>query len=331
MPDNAVLQFTKSIKSFGKAFNHLSLRCVAIKNEKKWISIYTSLMLANADDAGVFESKPVTAKSELVGLFVTYPVDAFETLVKEIENGSLSLTVGPKTYRIYLNRVAAGLTSQSVNSPKLNFSSVWKPARQYAPDPALYRPSIVLQALGDRFYELLSPDDNARISKLLRAHKPPYNGLDGLLQFVGTKHRPNSSSDQALVEIKAVLPFKTTVQEDQVFIDCPKSLAPKVSMLFFFSGHESIMVRCSKKLIVADHLNCVSVPFHIEWPSNVSQAEAHVLYDKKEVETVVVRHWASRANWRIAVDSYFDPETQLLKEALRGDSQRLKGEKRSEA
>jgi hypothetical protein len=31
------------------------------------------------------------------------------------------------------------------------------------------------------------------------------------------------------------------------------------------------------------------------------------------------------------VDSYFDPETQLLKEALSGDGQRLKGQNRSEA
>lgn len=293
--------------------------------------MYTCLLLANSDDAKVFESKPVTVKSELVGLFVTYPFDAFETLLKEIENGSLSLSVGSKTYRIYLNRVAAGLKSQSVSAPKLSFSSIWKPGREYEPDPNGYRPSIVLQTLGDRFYELLSPDDNERISKRLRAHKPRYNGLDGLLQFVGTRHRPNSSSDQALVEIKAVFPFKTTIQEDQIFVDSPKSVAPKVSTLFFFSGHESMTVRCSKQFPIADQPNFVSVPFHIEWPSNVSQAEAHVLYDKKEVETVSIRHWASRANWRVAVDSYFDSEARLLKEALRGDSQRLKGEKRSEA
>jgi hypothetical protein len=212
----------------------------------------------------------------------------------------------------------------------LHFSSVWRPSREYAPDPEAYRSSMVLQTLGDRFYELLSQDDNERISKVLRGLKRPYNGLDGLLQFVGTRHRPNSSSDQALIEIKAVFPFKVTTLEDQVFVDCPKSLAPKLSMVFFFSGHESIAVRYSKSSSISGRPNCVSVPFHIEWPSNVSQAQAHVLYGKKEVETVVVRHWASGANWRIAVDSYFDPGTQPLKEALSGDSQRFKGEKRSE-
>ncbi|HWS16759.1 MAG TPA: hypothetical protein VN223_02025, partial [Candidatus Elarobacter sp.] len=213
----------------------------------------------------------------------------------------------------------------------LQFLSVWKPKKQHDANPAEYRPSLVLHTSGDRFYELLSHDDNERISKYLRTRRPAYSGLDGLLQFAGARSRPNTSSDQALVEIKAILPFKTTTQEDEVLVDCPKSLAPKLSMLFFFSGHESTTVRYSKHSPVAGRPHSVSVPFHIDWPSNVSQAEAHVLYDKNEVETVAVRHWASRANWRVAVDSYFDPETRLLKEALSGDSQRFKGEKRSEA
>jgi hypothetical protein len=331
MPDNAVLQFKKIINSFSKVFNHLSLSCVAIKNEKKWVSMFTSLMLANSDDARVFAPQTIKVKSELVALFVTYPLNAFDALFDEMQSGSLSLKIGAKTERIYLNRVAAGLTSHSVSLAKLNFSHVWRPLRQYALAPEEYRPSIVLQTLGDRFYELLSQDDIGRISELLRKHKPPYNGLDGLLRFAETRHRPNSSSDQALVEIKAVLPFKIIAQEDQVFVECPKSVAPKLSILIFFSGHESKAARYSKQLPIAEASNCALVPFQIDWPSHVSQAEVHVLYDKNEIETVTIRHWASAANWRLAVDSYFDPETELLKEALSGDGQRLKSQNRSEA
>jgi hypothetical protein len=72
-------------------------------------------------------------------------------------------------------------------------------------------------------------------------------------------------------------------------------------------------------------------PFPIDWPANASQAEADVLYDGQEVERITVHHWASGANWRVLVDGYFDSDSKLLKEALRGGSQNLKDEKRSEA
>jgi len=331
MPENAVVQFKRSINSFSNVFNRLSLRCVAVKNEKKWVSIYTCLMLANSDDARGFAPQTIKAKSQLVGLFRTYPLNRFDALFEEMQGGGLSLKIGAKTERIHLNRVAAGLKSQSVTLAKLSFSNVWRPLRQYAANPEEYRPSLVLQALGDRFYELLSPDDTGRISEVLRKHKPPFNGLDGLLRFAETSHRPNSSSDQALVEIKAVLPFKVITAEDQIFVECPKSVASKLSILVFFSGHESKAVRYSKQSPVAGRAKCVLVPFQIDWPSNVSQAEVHILYDKNDIETVTIRHWASTANWRVAVDSYFDPETRLLKEALSGDGQRLKSQNRSEA
>ena len=331
MSDSAVLQFKKAIKSFGNVFDHLSLRCVAVKNEKKWISIFTCLMLSNSDDARALAPQTIKTKSELLGLFATYPLNDFDALCEEIQSGSLSFKVGTKHQKIHLNKLAAGLKSQGVTFAKPSFSHVWRPLRQYAVNPEEYRPSLVLQALGDRFYELLSPDDMARISGLLRKGKTRFNGLDGLLQFAEASHRPNSSSDQALVEIKAVLPFKIITEGDQIFVECPKLIAPKLSILVFFSGHESRTVRSSKHAPISGRPKCVLVPFHIDWPSNVLQAEVHVLYDKNEVETLTIRHWASAANWRIAVDSYFDPETRLLKEALDGDGQRLKSQNRSEA
>jgi hypothetical protein len=288
-------------------------------------------MLSNSDDARVLAPQTIKAKAELVGLFATYPLNDFDALFEEIQSGSLSLKVGTKNQKIHLNRVAAGLKSQSVTLARLSFSNVWRPLRQYAPNPQEYRASLVLQALGDRFYELLSPDDMARISELLRNRKSPFNGLDGLLRFAETSHRPNTSSDQALVEIKAVLPFKIITEGDQMFVECPKSVASKLSILVFFSGHESKTVRSSKQSPIAGRANCVLVQFKIDWPANVSQAEVHVLYDKNEIETVTIHHWASAANWRIAVDSYFDPETRLLKEALDGNGQRLKSQNRSEA
>jgi hypothetical protein len=76
MSDNAVVQFKKSIKSFGNVFNRLSLRCVAVKNEKKWVSVYTCLMLANSDDARGFT--PQTIKANLNPLGPSQRVSPFK-------------------------------------------------------------------------------------------------------------------------------------------------------------------------------------------------------------------------------------------------------------
>ncbi len=331
MHDNAVLQFKESLKAFDAVFDQLCLTIVAIKKEDKWLSLYTCLALNNSEDAGRFESRTITAGSELIALFVPYPTDDFERLFNEMLSGALAVDVGLAAYQIFLNRIAAGFQSQSITGSQLHFMNIWKPLREYAPDKEAFRPTIVLQTLGDRFYELVSHDDNERISKRLRTHKTPFNGLDGLLQFAGTRNRPNSSSDQALVEIKMVLPFSATVQEDQVLIDTPQSLASKLSMLFFFSGHESLTVAYTTYVSVAGRPNVVSIPFRIQWPTDVSRAQAHLLYESEEIEAMTVRHWSSGANWRVTVDSYFDPESKFLKEALQGDSPRFKGEKRSEA
>lgn len=329
MPDNATSQFMETVNIFGKIFDHLSLVCTAIKIKEKWVSIYTCLMLSSSEDARI-EPTTVKAGLELIAFSMPYPREAFETIFKEIQSGSLSVNVGSDSYQLFLNRAAASLKTQDSGGSRLHFSNVWRPQRQFSPNQDTFQPTVVLQTSGDRFYELFSYDDNERISRALRAHRPPYNGLIGLLRFLGCRNLPNSSSDEGLIEVKAILPFRTTIQEDQVFVDCPISLAPEVSVLFFFSGHESTTVTYSERFPISTGANWASVPFRIDWPSNASQAEAHVLYNDQEVEVITVRHWASGANWRVTVDSYFDPESKLLKEALRGENQSLKENQRSE-
>lgn len=330
MTDN-VFQFRERVRPFSDVFDQLSLKCAAIRIEGKWISIYTCLTLDNSLDASAFESRVVKAGSEFIALFVSYPSDAFETVLEGMESGKIELTVQGEHYEIFLNRVAAGMKSQSVTSPNLQFGNSWRPLREYAQNKMAYRPSIELNTLGDRFHEVISQDDNERISKQFRMHQPRYNGLDGLLQFMGSRNRPNSSGDQALVEVKALLPFDMTVQEDQVLIKCPENLASKLAVLFFFSPHESMTVLYSEDSVIASDSPWRTASFRVQWPSMASQGEAHIHYNGEEVERTIIRHWASGANWRVSVDSYFDPETRFLKEALRGGGQRHKGEKRSQA
>ncbi len=331
MPDDTVIQFKERISPYSDAFDQLCLTCAAVRIEDKWVSAYTCLALNNSTDAGAFQPRIVKAGSEFVALFLAYSTDAFDRVLKEVEKGCLSLAVHNERYEIFLHRAAAGMKSQSVSSQNALFGNIWRPDREWAENKMAYRPSIQIQASGDRFYELFSQDANERISRQLRAHIPPYNGLDGLLQFMGSRNRPNSSGNEALIEIKAVLPFSTSVQEEQVYVECPESLVSKLSVLFFFSSHESMTVTYSEDLAITSRSKWATMPFRIPWPLTASQAEAHIRYNGEELERITLRHWATGANWRVMVDSYFDPDSKLLKQALRGEGQGLKEEKRSEA
>jgi hypothetical protein len=331
MPNDPILQFKERIVPFSNTLDQLCLSCAAIRIEDKWISIYTCLTLNNSVDAGVFNTRAIEAGPEFLAFFVKHPTNAFDSLLREFEAGSLTLTLKGKNYQIFLTRSAAGLTSQSTSTLKERFGGLWRPQREWVGNKAPYRPSIQLKATCDKFYELIPRDAGERISRQLLAHTSPYNGLDGLLKYMGSINRPDSTGNEALVEIKAVLPFDIRAQEDEVVVECPDLLVSKLSVLFFFSAHESVTVPCSVESAVASRSNWMVVPFRIPWPATVPQAEAHVRYNGEELERIAIRHWATGANWRVMVDSYFDPDSKLLKQALRDDIQGQKEEKRSEA
>lgn len=331
MPNDPILQFKDRIVPFSNAFDQLCLSCAAIRIEDKWVSIYTCLTLNNSVDAGVFHTRTIEAGPEFLAFFVKHPIHAFDSLLKEFDTGSLSLTLKGENYQVFLNRFAAGFTSQSTSMLKERFGSVWRPQREWAHSKVPFRPSIQLKATGDNFYELISRDASDRISRQLLAHTTPYNGLDGLLKYMGSVNRPDSTGSEALVEIKAVLPFDIRAQEDHVIVECPDLLVSKLSTLFFFSAHESVTVPCPVESALASRSNWVVVPFRIPWPATAPQAEAHVRYNGEELERITIRHWATGANWRVMVDSYFDPDSKLLKQALRDDIQGQKEEKRSVA
>lgn len=319
MPDNSVLQFKDDIRPFDGVFDQLWVACAAVSLENKWVSIYTSLTLRNAADAGVFEPR-IVKLSELIALMVPYGIDALDSLLAELRDGTISPRFEGERYQIFLNRVAAGMNGQTMTVARPQFNNPWRPLRQFAPNDLAWRPTIELNAPGDRFYELLLPEADIRISKHLRAHQPPYHSLDGLMQVIGCRYRP-SGSDQAQVQVRAVLPFHTTIRDEHVYVESPSVLAADLSVLLFFSPSESLVLPYTEQSPLANKPNCSSVPFHFQWPTSASQAEAHVRYKGEEFEMLNIRHWAEGANWRATADSCFDPGSKLLKEALRANGQ----------
>src|SRR5579871_2091616 len=133
MANDGVSQFREIIESFGEVLDQLCLKCVAVKNEGKWISIYTVLILNSSEDSKISQAR-IVAGSELIALSVSYPRTALEALMKEIESGNVSVNAGTETYQIFLTRSSAGLKTQNISGPQWQGQNIWRPQRQYSPN-----------------------------------------------------------------------------------------------------------------------------------------------------------------------------------------------------
>jgi hypothetical protein len=317
MSSPVLSEFQECITAFRTAVDKLTVTCAAVRLQEKWVSLYTCITLSNSLDTPVFTPRSLNIGANFIGIFVQYAPEKFDFLLKELESSSLTLESEGETFRVFMNRIAAGLSGQMMNQATLQFFGVMRPQREYAQDKGSFRPSIEIGCAGDRMNEVLSNDEIGRISKQLRTLPSPVNGLQGLLHAMESKI-VLGSSDQIHLDIKAVLPFETMIEEEQVQVRCPESVASKLSVVFFLSPRGSERVYYSKHLPVPERPGWCIVPFPIPWGADTEKTDAHVYYDQEEVEKFTIRHWGATANWRLMVDNDFDPGAKLLSEALKG-------------
>jgi hypothetical protein len=314
-------EFQHLIQPFNDVFDQLSVACIAVRLNDKWVSLFTRITLNNSTDAGSTQEQVIEIGSTFLGLFLRRSPDALGAMIKEVTTqNSLSLTLGDKNIQVFINRVAAGLTSQTIARPAPSFYGIVRPLREYAEDKLRYRPSIEIHTVGDRIPELISSDEIERISKQLRAHKYPYAGLGALLKAMGSRINP-PSSDQGVLEIAVVLPFNVKFTDDCLRVECPESIAPKVSITYFFSNSSAATEPYLTHEPISGRPGYCSVPFKVPWPADALQADTYIRYEGEEAEKFTVRNWAGSPNWRIAVDHFFDPELKFLRRALKTNSE----------
>lgn len=318
MPSEMILKFKEDINPFLRIFDQLSVVCAAVRLQEKWISVFTRISLSNSSDSSLAQPQLIKAASNFVAIFAEYAPEEFDSFVAGIEVGKFSLAVADESYEIFVNRVAAGMSSQMATLPTLQFLGIVRPWREYAKDPKTYRPSIELSSASDRLLEVLSHDESERISKLLRMYSTPFNGLQGLFRAMGS-NIIIGSSDQTQVYLTAVLPFDARIQETQIEVRCPESLASRLWVQFFFSPAGSFRSMYSEHLPVAGRPGWCIVPFAIPWQPETFSADAHIYYAEEEIDKFLsLGHWGT-GNWRLAVDNDFDPGARLLQEALAAD------------
>jgi hypothetical protein len=164
MSSPVLTDFKECVASFRAAFDKLTVTCAAVRLQEKWISLYTHITLSNSLDTSEFTPQLLKISANFIGISVQYDPEKFDSLLKELESSSLTLESEGETFRVFMNRVAAGLSGQLMNQAALQFFGVLRPQREYAHDKESFRPSIEIGCPGDRIYEVL-PNDEMGVSQ----------------------------------------------------------------------------------------------------------------------------------------------------------------------
>ncbi len=240
-----------------------------------------------------------------------------ESIFAGLRCGTLSVKAGQTTYTVFLSRAYAGIIG---NPPHLALSGVIESTRDWPKHDQPFRPTIGLDAMSsDHVFELISYDEVKHISKRLRLCRPPFDGLSGLLRSMGSQINPQNSSDSALLTIRAVLPFSMTMDRGVIVVESPYRALGGLRILCFFSTGETTDIPPTNTSDSGRH-GIARADFAINWPSESRDGTAHLYFGEEHVDQLRIGRWHGTSNWRLAVDSFFDPDQKFLKEALRRSS-----------
>lgn len=297
--------------------DQLVLRCVAVKVQERWIALYTGLTLNSSLDVGIVSEQVVEPDDCLKAFVVRYEVGALEPVLSELRRGVVSVKTAEATHTIFLNRAYAGITG---NQSNISPSGVMEFTRDWPNRDLPYRPTLGVDAVtSDRVFELISFDEVNRITKRLRLHHPPYDGLPGLLHSMGSQTNPHNFTDSALLGVRAVLPFNTDFDDRLIAVECPYLALGGLKILCFFSSGETAEIYAANTFASNRH-GIARVEFPINWPPECSQGTAYLYFGEEHVDQLKIGRWHGTSNWRLTLDSFFDPEQKFLQEALRGSA-----------
>ena len=315
MTEDSLGTFQRRLAPYSGLLDQLVLRCVAVKVQERWIALYAGLTLNSSLDGGIVSEQVIEPDDCLKAFVVRYEAGALEPVLSELRRGALSVKTASATHTIFLNRAYAGIAG---NPSNISPSGVIEFTRDWTNRELPYRPTLGVDAMtSDRVFELISFDEVNRITKRLRLQRPPYDGLPGLLRSMGSQINPHNSTDSALLGVRAVLPFNTDFDNRFIAVECPYLALGGLKVLCFFSSGETAEIYAANTS-ESNRQGIARVEFPINWPLECSQGTAHLYFGEEHVDQLKIGRWHGTSNWRLTLDSFFDPEQKFLQEALRG-------------
>lgn len=315
-------EFRQRIEPYRPVLDRLLISCAAAKWEGKWIPLFLRLMLFNSGDYASTLPEFIRPHSKFFAITNSVNSEGFDAIVPQlVENGVMPLTISQEEFWIFLTRAHAQPTTEP---PRNVFSGPVETGNRQSRTEKLSRPRIELHCYGtDRINELLTAADNREISDELRNGDPPINGLRGLLHAMGSGLDPeHATSAQTDVQIAAVLPFSLDAVDGTLEVEAPSGAVDSLKVLYFFSpaGSDTRAVPTSRETPHQEGLT--KLKYDVHWPDLATDATANLSYAGKKIGDIDLDRWTHTSNWRVAVDSFFDPNQQVLNSWLARDNAR---------
>jgi hypothetical protein len=318
--DQAYLEkFCEKIALHRELWKSVRVICFAVRQVDVWLNLAARVLLRELPPEPPRILAPL---DDFISSAVDFPMLRLDQILNDILiEGFVPIKLESSHLKAHLTRARAGLPPGS--SP----SNSWFGPTSYQRLAALReyeitRPCIAIATYGERTAEVLSPDILEKLNSKLRLCDSPYDGIDDLARkwLPGSKLTdPNSTPTQ----IVAPVPFDFRYGEPgRVIVRAPIAAGDgRLGFRAFFrpQGVGPLQVVRPQDASAPADLGIFGWESPVDWPSESIGAKIVLFFREQEVDSIEVNRWPDSADLRVAVDTFFDPKHERLRELLVGE------------
>lgn len=340
MNGDPLRQFTESIQPLRSLWQSARISGMAVNIEGRWISLGLRASLSELPPVQL-EIKSLASCTNFLYFDGRCSVEHFDSLAEElVHQGCLSFhadhsaAAGSQTF-VYLNRQSAD--EPATSSPRIPARTHWfYNETLYKPLPrdcGTDRPGFFLSANGERDADILSYSNQQKINGTL-LRDTPYRGWAGLLTFLLGGCSTQYNTGNVRIQIVAPLPlFLDSPEPTKLMVRAPRSTPRGALGLKCFFDPEGVSEPKALPLefsnAVCSDSNMIEWNLNIPWPHGSTVSKAHLFYlDVGEITSLEINRTPTNVIARTALDDYFDPDRQRLRECLGIETRQ--GKKRSQ-
>jgi hypothetical protein len=326
-------KFVELITPFQALWNSARVTCIAVGAPAERRSVATRFVLREEELPKAEPYRKIVWLEPAPQVLITaidFPKStATQILFKAIDKYHVDLETGSTFDRVLIRWPLPGDSSAEAQPPRLAGFSWHEPHRWERPHARNQfgedRTCLVLTGTGDYINTIMSDQLCRDLSSKLRRDPPHFDGIEGLYEKLLPGLR-RGSSDQRTVQVIFPLPLDLEQAEDgAIALRAPKGAIEgqmKVVVNFKPAGQAAVIEVAHADTELSEDRQAALWHWPVAWPQGAESGKASLFYAGEEVSSIDLRRWAGAGTLRSAIDCYFDPDHEHLRQALFGENKK---------
>jgi hypothetical protein len=325
--------FAKQIRPFNSLWNSATVTSIAVGHPGERRSVTTRIALRGEELPKGQPYRQVTwllPTPEFMIAVVDFPkAAAVEILRTAVDRYHVNLETDSTVDRVLLKWPLPGDSVDQTQPTRLSSFSWQAPFRYERPwarnQLGENRTCLALTGTGDNIGTLVPDQLRRDVDSKLRRDPPHFDGIQGLYETL-LPGLSSVGSDCTIVQVVFPLPLDMEQTEDgKLALRTPNvAVEGQTRIVLNFkpvNRATAIEVMRSGAEPTANE-NAIQWRWEIPWQQGDESGKASLFYAGEEVSNVSLRRWPAAGTLRAAIDCYFDPNHELLQEALFGKNER---------